>query len=828
MKTDKEIKKDFINLASKNPEKYYPLSSLKEKGFKRKKCLKCGRFFWTLSNEEICGDSSCQNGYSFIGKKTKNPMNYLEAWENFKTFFEKKGYLPLKRYPVVARWRADSYWVGASVYPFQPHVVEGNSKPKSNALIIPQPCLRFNDIDNVGLTGAHYVAFDMFGQLHFEKPENYKPQLYFDEYFEWITKGMGIKEEDLKIHEDGWAGAGFGGTSFEFFSKGLEIGNQVYMQYFYDGDSYKELNVKVLDMGQGHERIPWFTNGNPSSYDTTFPTVVNYLKKQTSLKIDKKIFAKFVSYSSLLNSDEYNLKESWEKISSFLDIPAENLKQQILPLSALYSIADHTRAILLALNDGALPSNVGGGYNLRTIMRRTFSLAEKYSWNLDFQKIFELHASFLKPLWSNIYENPDEIQEIFEHEKRKFFETKKRAKSIIASSLKSSLTTDKLIQLYDSHGISPELIKQEAEKQNIKISIPDNFYSLLSEKHQSKIIKKEKESLSIPSFSTEPLFWKDWALVDFTAKVVFISEDKKKIVLDKTAFYPFSGGQDCDTGKINNQKVVNVIKQGDTIIHFLDKPANFNIGDIVKGQVDFQRRKILTQHHTGAHLINLCARELLGSHIWQAGAYKSPDKARLDITHFESLSQKQILQIEEKANNYIKQNLFIKTEILPRELAEEKYGMRIYQGGFIPGRNLRIVNIGDKEIEACGGTHLHSTKEMEKIKIISSSKIQDSVVRITFVCGEKAIQYEQHSSDLLNQICSLLNTEENKAVSSVENLFSTWKRVVKKKKKPLPLQTKEDSFSSLERLNKICEILKTQKEHLLKTIKRMKKDLENN
>ena len=337
MRTDKEVKAEFREEASKNPEKYYPVSLLKEKGYSRKKCSKCGKFFWSTTEREVCGDSACSGGYSFIGNSpAKKQFDYIESWNAFRHFFRKHGYYEYERFPVVARWRDDVYWVGASVYPFQPWVVNGLSKPKSNAVIIPQLSLRFNDIDNVGVTGSHYVCFDMLGQLHFEEKQDYDPPKYFDEYYAWITEGMGVPKDELIMHEDAWAGAGFFGPCVEFFSGGCEIGNQVYMQYRALEKGSEELAIKVLDMGQGHERIPWFTQGKSTSYETTFPGVVKHLREKCAVDYDEKLMQKFLPYSAYLNVDEVDdLEKTWKFVAKELEMDSKELKEKVYPAKVI-------------------------------------------------------------------------------------------------------------------------------------------------------------------------------------------------------------------------------------------------------------------------------------------------------------------------------------------------------------------------------------------------------------------------------------------------------------------------------------------------------------
>src|SRR3989338_8576927 len=162
MKPDKEVKKEFKAIASKSPEKYYAVSVLKQEGFMRKQC-NCGTMFWSVNEDQkTCGDPSCSGGFRFIGDSpAKEELDYIEVWQKFAKLFTKWGYTPIKRYPVVARWRDDTDFVQASIYDFQPYVVSGAVEPPANPLVVPQMCLRFNDIDNIGITGAHYCAFVM-------------------------------------------------------------------------------------------------------------------------------------------------------------------------------------------------------------------------------------------------------------------------------------------------------------------------------------------------------------------------------------------------------------------------------------------------------------------------------------------------------------------------------------------------------------------------------------------------------------------------------------------------------------------------------------------
>ncbi len=516
---DKIAKKILKEKASQNPEKFYPVEFLKNNGFIRKKCKKCGTYFWSLDQDrEICGDVSCIGKYEFIGDSIiQEKLDFIEVWKKFKKIMEKLGYTPIKPYPVVARWRDDLDFVIASIADFQPWIVNGVSKPPANPLVIPQFCLRFNDIDNVGITGRHYTGFVMIGQHAFEKPENYKPNDYLEHIFIWLTEGFSLKKEDIIFHEDAWAGGGNAGPSMEFFSKGLELGNQVYMQYDIKGNDFKKLNLMVLDMGMGQERYAWFSHGTTTSYEPNFPTVIPYLSKYLEIsKEEEEVYNKFLPYSGLLNVDEANVKEEWQKIANILGIEVNELKRIVLKKAAIYSIAEHTRTLLIAFNDGALPSNVGGGYNLRILARRIFSFIKKLNLEIDLAKIFELHKNYLKEQYD--LSNWDLAIDIMKEEEKKFEESIKNAKNIIIKELKNKkeIKAKDLIKMYESNGVTPEVLKEVIEKENINVKIEDveNFYLLLEEHKKEKKKKKgEKEEIEdieienkdIPP--TETLYW---------------------------------------------------------------------------------------------------------------------------------------------------------------------------------------------------------------------------------------------------------------------------------------------------------------------------------
>lgn len=838
MPTDKEIKKEFKLKASKTPEKYYATGVLKAEGFMRKQC-KCGTFFWTVNADQPhCGDPSCSGGFRFFDNPpAKNKMDYVETWQTFAKLFQKQGYTPIKRYPVTARWRADTDFVQASIYDFQPFVVSGEVAPPANPLVVPQFCLRFNDIDNVGITGAHYTGFVMIGQHAFMPKDKFDQPKYFSDIKNWLNKGLGLPNEEITFHEDAWAGGGNFGPSMEYFSRGLELGNQVYMLYEITPQGPKDLNLKVLDMGMGHERNAWFTQGTSTSYEITFPTACKKMYALTGVKADKDVVSKFLPYASYLNIDEVeSIDKAWQMVSAKMKMDTKLVRNTIQPLAALYSVAEHTRSLLFALNDGALPSNVRGGYNLRVILRRALSFIDMYGWNIDLCEVAKWHAEYLKPLFPELSENLDDVHEILEVEKNKYESTKQKSRQVVQRLLiaKDKLNDEKLLTLYDSQGISPELIREEAEKMGVDVNVPENFYAKVTELHQKneEEEKELEEKLPLDGLAdTEAMYFDDYHRHSFSAKVLKVLG--KFVVLDKTLFYPTSGGQDHDTGVLGGYEVVEVKKQGSIILHKLKEEPKLKIGDIVNGEIAFERRLQLAQHHTATHIINAAARRVLGNHINQAGARKQMDKAHIDITHYQSLSDEELQKIENEANKIVNEAIPTRLKFYPRTEAEQKFGMRIYQGGVVPGKQLRVVEIPEVDIECCGGTHLNNTKETGKIKIIKSQKISDGIVRLTFVAGELAQLKQKEESGVVEEVASLLKVHKEEVPARVQELFEKWKlsgKAVSKKQKVdlklLELAVKEKYSGDV--LAKTAELLKTQPEYIAKTIKRFISELEEN
>lgn len=777
MLTDKEVKAEFKKKAQANPDSYYATSLLKSEGFSRKRCAKCNDIFWSIESN-TCNKVECTGGFTFIGNSpAKRRLSYVETWKKFAALFKKLGYTPIKRYPVVARWRDDTDFVQASIYDFQPYVVSGEVEPPANPLVVPQFCLRFNDIDNVGITGSHYTGFVMIGQHAFVQQDKWDQNKIFSDIYAWLRKGLGLSAEEITFHEDAWAGGGNFGPCMEFFSRGLELGNQVYMMYENTPAGYKELKIKVCDMGMGHERNAWFSQGTNTSYDAVFPQVMKKLFRSTGLKVDENVAKKFAYFGGLLNIDEVeDIEKTWKQVAKLTDIELSSLKNDIIPLSALYSVAEHSRSLLVAISDGALPSNVGGGYNLRAIFRRAVSFIDKYKWDISLAELSKLHARELKPMFPELSKNIEQVQQILEVESEKYRATKEKSRQIISQIIKTDISDSKLLELYDSHGIVPEMIKLEAEKLGKNVTVPENFYAQVSELHEHVSRPLAKMQLPLENIpETELLYYKNQNLEKFNATVLRII-DNKYVVLDKTIFYPRGGGQEPDHGLMNGCRVYDAEKVDGIVVHAVEG-INFKENARVKCEIDCARRTQLTSHHTAVHIVNAASIQILGKHIFQRGAKKDYDKAHLDITHYKLPSDEEVEKIESLANGVVKAAKSVSRNYVPRTEAESEYGFSIYQGGVVPGKLLRIVKINNFDVEACGGTHLDNTEQVEEIIITNVERIQDGVVRIELVAGGAAKRMKGHYKELLDECKKILQTEE--PVKATKDIFEKWKKLRK-------------------------------------------------
>ncbi|MEM2600863.1 MAG: alanine--tRNA ligase [Candidatus Hadarchaeales archaeon] len=771
----------------KKAGKLYRVELFREKGFERRKCEGCGRWFWTLHPErKTCGDTPCDE-YSFIGKPlTKRRLSLKEAERIFLKFFERRGHKIIKRYPVVARWREDIFLTIASIANFQPWVTSGQVPPPANPLVVSQPSIRLNDIDNVGRSGRHLTLFHMGGHHAFNSK---KERIYWNDRtvelcHEFFTRELGIREEDLNYVEDFWEGGGNAGEDFEVNAGGLELATLVFMRYGVVNGEYRKLPLQIVDTGYGLERIAWVSQGSTSVYEAIFGPLLRRLEREAGIeRPPEELLELHSKIAGLIDVESgRDLALLREKVAERSGVNREKLDRWMTPLEALYAIADHLRCLAFMLGDGITPSNAREGYLARLVLRRTLRLLREAGLKLPLSELMVMELEFLSQ--PELEEKREYILRVVELEEKRYLDAITRGRRLVERTLSSletpSLPQEKLFEFYDSHGLPPEVVKEVGEEMGVKVEVPEDFYIKVAERHASG--KKEggerREEKRLPR--TRLLFYEDPYLKEFKAKVVW--SEGKEVVLDRTAFYPEGGGQEGDSGFLEGKgekvEVVKVEKVGEAVVHHLTSNP-FKKGDRVLGRVDWERRSSLMRHHSATHVLLEAAKRVLGDHVWQHGAQKSPDKSRLDITHFKRLEPEEVVEIERKANEVILANLPIRARFMDRNEAEKRYGFVLYQGGVVPGKKLRVVEVVGWNTQACAGTHCSSTGEIGMLKILRTERIQDGVERLEFAVGKAALEEIRKREEERTRLASLLEVQEEGLEKAVVKLVEERKLLYK-------------------------------------------------
>lgn len=724
------------------------LNYFHDNNYIRKKCKACGDYFWTLDKKsELCGDQPCVK-FSFIDNPLgKKPLNLSAVRESFLSFFEKNNHSRLKypetgeRCPVVARWRSDIYLTIASIADFQPHVTSGMVPPPANPLVISQPCIRLNDLEDVGVSGRHLTTFEMMGHHAFNKNVD---EVYFKEKTveycnDYFVNKIGIPREKINYKEQMWYGGGNAGPCLEVLAAGLEIATLVFMNMKRDdkgdfeinGEKYSPNPLCIVDTGYGLERISWITTGTKTVYETVLSDVINWIDDKVGEKVDKSI---------------------------------------------VYALADHTKCLSFMLGDGIVPSNVKSGYLARLIIRRSLRFIDKLGLDVPLKNLVGMQLDVLEKDFPSLKKREKQIFEILDIETQKFKDTLSKGKSMVNRIIKEEeiIDTKQLIHLYDTHGMPPDVVKNIAKKHSVDVEIPENFDSMIAELHSHEKISKKTEEKESDLPKSDLLYYKDHYRKEFDGKIIWSKNNGKttEVIVDKTCFYPEGGGQPADKGFFTKEKstfpVKRVYKHNGSIIHVVE--GHLKEGDSVHGKIDWDHRYMLMKHHTGTHVVNGALRKILGEHVWQAGSQLHVTDARFDFSHYEPLSEEKVEKIEKLANDFIKQKINVEKKVMDRNSAEKTHGFRLYQGGVPPGNSIRVLNIPGVDVEACGGTHLNNIGEIEKIKILKSERIQDGVNRVVFAAGRMVDRFEEKERKQYQKIVSVL--ENHYAVKNHDVDFS--------------------------------------------------------
>ena len=746
--------------------------------------------------------------------------------EAFLSFFETHEHQRVAPYPVLARWRDDIHLTIASIADFQPHVTSGQVAPPANPLTISQPCIRLTDVDAVGRSGRHLTTFEMMAHHVFNRPDEGEMYYWMEECVSYchkmLTKTFGISDKEITYVENPWSGGGNAGPAVEVIVGGLELATLVFMNLEESedgdielkGDRYKEMPLQIIDTGYGLERFCWAAAGTPTIYEAIYPETVEWLKtisgfsdvaaKLAGLDLDN-LLGEMSRLNGIMNIEPGVDGEQLSQlfITRLAERGVELTHEQFMavtePLSRIYAIPDHLHALTHMLGDGLVPSNAKAGYLARMLARRILRMRDDLGVDLSLSELINHHLD-VNMHGHDMKQTRDGLLTIMNLEEERYTETLRKGTNLINQSLKSiekeseSLPDELLFQLNDSHGLPPDMVINMARTSGWeKLRLRTGFSAEMAERH-AKMAKAaaattQQTSLvdELPSFpDTVPLYYNDVQQRSFDASVLAsipllegVGPDgaTHAIVLSESCFYPEGGGQEGDYGSLTtdgtSRLVLDTQKEGGLILHLCD--GSLEIGDLVHGSIDWRRRKQLMDHHTAVHIVGGAARRILGPHIYQAGANKSTELARLDITHYRRLSREDLDAIEILANEVLGQVSRTEKTILPRHEADKKHGFDLYQGGAPKGNEIRVLRISDHDVQACGGTHHDEPGQIGSIRVVRSTAVQDGVERLHIVAGESALQFAREQDELLRATSQTFAVSTDDLPKTAERFFSEWK-----------------------------------------------------
>ena len=802
---------------------------LEDLGYKKYVCSKCGQTFWSIKERTTCGDAPCDE-YEFIGNPVTNKQyDLMGIQKQFREFFKNNNHTPIDRYPVLAkRWRNDVFLVGASIYDFQPWVTSGMVRPPANPLTIAQPSIRLNDVDNVGRSGRHMTCFTMGAHHAFNSEEN---AIYWKDQtlrycFEFLVS-IGINPEEITYIESWWKGGGNEGPSYEICAHGVELATLVFIQYKTTKDGLEDIPLKIVDTGYGLERIAWVSQGTPTAYDATFGPVIDKLTQLSGVTLDEEILSENARIAGMMDLEDISdLKLLRKKVAEKLSLDPEVLKEATAPMEAIYIVADHTRCLSFMLADGIIPSNVKEGYLARLVLRRTVKYMNELGLKESLSDIMKIQLDYLSQTYPEIKDNAEHILNITDLEEERYHTTLTKGKNLVKRSIKklkkenkTSFPTDMLINFYDSHGIPPETVESICKESNFDANIPDNFYTQIAEAHEEED-EEETQAMQLDYPKTLLAFYDDLQQRQFTAKVLGV-EDSNKIILDQTIYYPEGGGQPSDEGTITRKdgttlKITYAEKVDDIVLHHVSKDDVSKLenitGEEITGQIDAQRRDQLTSNHSATHLIIASARKVLGKHIWQAGSQNGIEKTRIDLSHYKRITTEDLQKIEKLANEYVKENLPVDIQWYDRTDAEVKYGFKLYQGGIVPGKHIRVVEIPGVDVEACAGTHVQTTGDIGIIKVLKTERVQDGVERIEFAVADAALDKIQENDDLLRESSNIFGVDPEQLPKTCNRFFTEWKeqqKIIKNLEKQIAEAKITSIQNNVEKINDYNILLET-------------------
>lgn len=692
-------------------------------------------------------------------------MTSSEIRQMWLDFFKSKGHSVEPSASLIPQNDPTLLWTNAGVTPLKKYF-DGSVRPENTRITNAQKCIRTNDIENVGKTARHHTFFEMLGNFSIgnyfkEEAISFAVELLFSDkwfafekdklYITYYTKDKdtfncwvknGISPDHLiPLDSNFWEiGEGPCGPDTEmFYDRGekydkrgaeliradiendrfVEIWNIVFSQFnSKEGvkrEDYKELPSKNIDTGCGLERLCCVMQQVDTNYDTD-------------------LFMPIIKKTEEISGVKYNGQMAFKVI------------------------ADHVRTVTFAVADGATMSNEGRGYVLRRVLRRASKYAKKLGINKPFMsQLVDVVIDIMDPYYPYLHEKKDIVKKVISAEEEKFLETlaqgEKKFETIASKSNKVISGSDAFV-LYDTFGFPIELTEEYAEEKNLVVDIEGFKKYLLAQKERARNARRDENSMAGQNeeylkFKEESKFT-GYLVTNQKAKVIGVFGDG--VVLDETPFYAFSGGQLCDKGTIDDIIVTDVIKMPNSQHLHILKYNPFKVGDIVYAVVDKENRELTRKNHSSAHLLQASLQHVLGNHVHQQGSQVCADYCRFDFNNYQSLTDNEILEVEDLVNQYIKEAHNVDTKVLPIEEAKKLGAMALFDEKY--GKNVRVVDMGVSK-EFCAGTHVDNTKDIIEFMITSIESIGSGTFRCEAVSGVNAMKLLQAN---LSNVENTLNT----------------------------------------------------------------------
>lgn len=744
-------------------------------------------------------------------------MGLNEIREKYLEFFESKGHMRLPSFSLVPQGDKSILLINAGMTPMKKYFT-GEVTPPAKRVATCQKCIRTPDIENVGKTARHGTYFEMLGNFSFgdyfkieatawawefftKVMEIPKELLYVsvytddDEAYDIWTQKVGVdpshmvrfgKEDNFWEH-----GAGPCGPCSEiYFDRGpekgcgspeckvgcecdrfIEVWNLVFTQFENDGNNnYTRLAHPNIDTGMGLERLA-----------CVMQNVDNLFEVDTIQNIMKHI----ISIAGINYHDDPNKDVS------------------------LRVITDHIRSTTFMVGDGVIPSNSGRGYVLRRLLRRAARHGRLIGINRPF--LSEVCDTVIKEnenAYPNLAEKKDYIKKVISMEEESFYKAIDSGLGLLNDMMKNSkdsiLSGEDAFKLQDTYGFPIDLTKEIAEENGM--SVDEERFRTLVEQARLKA-KSAKRDAADTDWRNSGVSLKDIEKTIFTGynengtigqisaiiadgerKEILEDGDSGIIVLDKTSFYAESGGQVGDSGVITIGdsifEVEKTTKDADGVVlhHGVLSGESIKLGDSVVTTYDEAKRKATMRNHTSAHLLQAALREVLGTHVEQAGQLVDSNACRFDFVHFSAMTQDEIKKVENRVNEIVLEGIALDIREMPIAEAKAMGAMALFSEKY--GNTVRVVKVGDFSLELCGGTHVDNTGKIGLFKIVSESSVAAGVRRIEAVTGTNVMSFIDSKLSLIENTAAALkaansNDIATKAASVMADIKSKEKEIEK-------------------------------------------------